>query len=766
MPQKPIAVIGTPGRVLGTFAKPTPAVFAATGHNTGNLAFQLAAWSVLDEEKVGFDFDFDPAIVRERCRMVCIPAANFLYNGFDLGGLADRLHKTGLPLMVLGLGAQAMRDVSEVRLQEGTERLLRLFAERCASIAVRGEYTASVLERYGVRNYRVLGCPSNFINPDPTMGAKILARWQDLPRDFVAYAPTFYSYNAKLESALYAALGQRVVEIVAQDPMPAVALARGDRTSETAAWLASKAGFLSDLTGGDQTRAVSILRAYFDADAWMESYRHVDAIVGTRIHGANLGWQAGRPALVISYDLRTEELATVMGVPMVKADRFPSSSLLEVMDERVQACASVYDARRRELAQDFMSLIASHGVSPSPHLAALASAKATTTPDHPSSKPVGTTAIPVQESRAWGFLEQYNRSRIAGWVAFDKPTPPRVEVKLDGVSIGVTTPSKLRPEVGPNAWEFDIPVPVDALTRPVMRVEAVLADTGKHLRNSPVVTSFAPDDAKKVLTGSDGWLFLQNDSNGVLDQIQGHRRLTSNEVDAWAKFLLEIDAAAQARGAHVLYLVVPNKECVFPAYLPNSFAVSENRPVRQLLALVDSLALRATRLVYPIEAIQAAQAHQTFPKGDSHWTDYGAMVALAELHAAGGIPGVQPAPEAAEYRSEYRNADLLSKLGGVCVEPRTHLVALPSPTQVSDNQLVNTGKLREYRSTSDAAEGRLLLIHDSFGEWLIPHLADRFQATTTLWGAGVYDALLDTSQPTTIIFERAERFLIIPPCLG
>jgi hypothetical protein len=101
---KPIAVIGTPGRVPVSYRRDTASAFAEVGHNTGNLAFQHAVWSLLADDKLGFTFDFDPAVVRERARLVCIPAANFLYNGFDLGGLADRLAATGLPLMVLGLG--------------------------------------------------------------------------------------------------------------------------------------------------------------------------------------------------------------------------------------------------------------------------------------------------------------------------------------------------------------------------------------------------------------------------------------------------------------------------------------------------------------------------------------------------------------------------------------------------------------------------------------------------------------------------------------
>jgi hypothetical protein len=744
---RPIAIIGTCGRVPAAFGRDTAGAFAEVGHNTGNLAFQHAVWSLLDEEKLSFSFDFNPAELKERARLVCVPAANFLYSGFDLGGLADRLAATELPLMVLGLGAQAMRDIAEVKLQPGTERLLHLFAERCARIAVRGRHTGAVLERYGVKNFEVLGCPSNFINPDPRLGASILERWRGGARGHLAFAPTFYGYNTAFEGALHAALGASLVEIVAQDPLHAVALSRGDRSSAVTQWLEAKAGYLSALPPDEQARAVSLLRCYFDAEAWMESYRRLDGVVGSRIHGVNLGWQAGRAAMVVSYDLRTAELAETMGIPLVQAKGLDAAAVLPVMDEAVERCAAAYDARRSELAGRFVAALEAHGVRPAAHLRAL------------RDTPAGAAAAPVAP-RAWGFLELYNRNRVAGWVASAEDAPPEVRIRLDGRDLGLARIGARRDDVAAHAWSFSLEVPKEALARPVMRVEATVASTGAQLANSPVVTSFAEEDARKVLQGRDGFLFLQNDTNGVLDQIQGRRRLTESELDAWEGFLIELDALAVARGAEAFYLVAPNKECVFADRLPDGIAVSELRPVRQLQALFHRLGLRATRFIYPLAALARQAAHPAYPRGDSHWSDYGAMQALAELESLRGFGADTPPDEA--FRTEYRNADLLSKLGGVCVEPQPVLRRSFPARLVGDNGVVNTGRRRDWRSDAPREAGRLLMSHDSFGEWLIPALASRFAATTTLWSASVERKLVEEVAPTVLLFERAERFLTTP----
>ncbi len=755
---KPIAVIGTPGRIAASYRRATADAFAETGHNTGNLAFQHAVWSLIEDEKRVFSFDFRPEVVKEEARLICIPAANFLYNGFDLGGLADRLAATGLPLMVLGLGAQAMKDIAEVKLQAGTERLLRLFAERCARIVVRGRHTGAVLERYGVSNFEVLGCPSNFINPDPRLGAGILERWRGGGRDLIGYAPTFYSYNAGFEGAIHAALGGTLAEVVAQDPLAAVAAARGDRTDAVRTWLNEKAGYLSALPAEERTRSLAMLRAYFDAESWMEGYRRLDAVVGSRIHGVNLGWQAGRAAMVVSYDLRTAELAETMGIPLVAAKGLDARALISILDESVERCASAYDAHRAGLAARFAAAMAAHGVTPAAHLRALGDA---TQPAAPATiaAPVAATAAAPAPRRVWGFLELYNRSRVAGWVASNHEEAPEIRIRLDGRDIGAARIGTRRGDVSSHAWSFSLDVPAAALTKTVMRVEAVIAATGGQLANSPIVTSFAEDDDRKVLQGRDGFLFLQNDTNAVLDQVTGKRRLSRAELDAWAVFFEELDATALSRGGEAFYLVAPNKECVHAERLPDGIMVSEERPFRQIETLVARLGLKATRLVYPLDAMRKAAAHPAYPRGDSHWTDYGAMVALAEFDAVRGVTA-EP-PEHGEYRTEYRNSDLLSKLGGVCVEPKPVLRRPANPARlVADNGVVNTGRRQDWRR--DGGTGSLLMAHDSFGEWLIPTLASRYAAMTTIWSPVIQRALTEEVKPTTLLVERAERFLTIP----
>lgn len=760
---KPVAMVGTSGLVHASWSVPTPEAFNLVGRNTGNLAFQHACWSLFEEEKFVVGSGFDAAAVRERASLLCLPAANFLYSGFDLGGLAARIEATKLPVLILGLGAQAFRSIDEVKLKPGTERFMQVIAERSKVIPVRGPYTAAVLERYGIKNFAVLGCPSNFINPARDLGAQILRRWRER-RDFLAYAPTFYSYTADVEMAIFRAFEDRIGEIVAQDPEEAVAIGRGERSPALDEYLAAKAGFLSKLPEAERGRVVRLLRAYFNADAWLESYLRFDGVIGTRIHGINLGWQAGRAAMVVSYDLRTEELADTMGVPMVKSAHVRQDNIEALFDERIEACAPRYDERRARLATALMDVIRANALTPGAALSHLAGGGAGQGAPAPQAVPPAEVRTP-SGPQVTGFLEQYNREKIAGWVRSDQPVPPTLVIRLNGSEVARTTPNRPRPDLGPHAWTYAVALPADYPFRDAMKVEVVVEATGEHLGNSPIVSSFALNDEEKVLRGRNGYLFLQNDTNQNLEQVQGRRPLTAGELAGWTEFFRRSDDAAARRGARIVYIVAPNKENVFAQHMPPEVTVSDDRPIVQLQDLVSRLGLQRTSLLYPLEEMRAAGPFESYSKGDTHWNYWGAwLAAKAVIEAAGGLLGpAETGPAPSEFRSRYGHSDLLSKLGGTCVEPHIVHTRPAAMRLVEQNETFNTGQRRRYEATAPGLTTRALMLHDSFGEWMVRFLAERCASLTTFWSTSLPDDLGPEEPLDLIICERAERFLPRPP---
>ena len=143
-------------------ARDTEARLAETGGNTGN---QLIATGLLRSFKwsdLEWDHSIEPEAIEEEFDVIVVPAANFLISTIDHEGMATFLDKVELPCVTVGLGAQSASYRARVPLKPGTERLVRILAERTEVLGVRGDFTASVLDDLGIHNHEVTGCPSFF----------------------------------------------------------------------------------------------------------------------------------------------------------------------------------------------------------------------------------------------------------------------------------------------------------------------------------------------------------------------------------------------------------------------------------------------------------------------------------------------------------------------------------------------------------------------------------------------------------------------------
>ena len=119
--------------------------------------------------------------MRERCDIVVMACANQLGPHSNLEQLAITFERTKLPILAIGLGAQAREFGATVELTAGTRRWLDVVAAhapvKAPNIGVRGEFSREQVERNGQHDRAVVtGCPSNLINPDPSLAKRIEER--------------------------------------------------------------------------------------------------------------------------------------------------------------------------------------------------------------------------------------------------------------------------------------------------------------------------------------------------------------------------------------------------------------------------------------------------------------------------------------------------------------------------------------------------------------------------------------------------------------
>lgn len=359
-------------------------LYDGVGHNNGNLAFVYAIKNALKGNLRFFPWHARPEILASSCDVVVIPCANQLGHHTELGEMAQRLRRIGKPIVAIGLGAQAKKIGDDIQLSDGTLDWVRAIDENrfgpSSNIYTRGPFTSQQLDRIGIHETVVGGCPSHFINPDPDLGKKIEARWKstDLPRSIaVAAGHQSWVEHIDIEHQLIAMMMDDAApgKYIVQSMGDMIKISRGlfDEIDETAL---SK---IHRYTVPHFSREEFIswcnryAHSYYDVPAWMDSLRRHDLTIGTRYHGIALALQAGRMGVTVTIDSRTEELCSQTGVPYLRGSSLKMPLTRRTLKENlIQFDGSSYDALRKERARNFVGFLRNNGLEPADPLAALA----------------------------------------------------------------------------------------------------------------------------------------------------------------------------------------------------------------------------------------------------------------------------------------------------------------------------------------------------------------------------------------------------------
>ena len=321
--RRPVIMAGSP-HIENLWLKDTATLFDETGGNTGNLAFRYGLAS--HTRRVVFSHWNAPvAQVRAAGDILLLPLANQLGSHTDLGNMADCIEAIGLPVVGIGLGAQAASDAVDVVLSPGTERWLRTVVAHAPSdrpnLGVRGAYTLRQVDRLGLADHAVItGCPSNFINMRNDFAPALAARYEAVPGPVavtagIPYIPALRELEQQLAQLATDSGGAYIV----QHGLEMLQLARNEFAALGRERLELCRDYIrpglevEEFTRWCRRHAY----AFFHLPGWLEFLRRFDFVVGTRFHGAMLALQVGVPAGVIAHDSRTHEMCRTMGVPVL-----------------------------------------------------------------------------------------------------------------------------------------------------------------------------------------------------------------------------------------------------------------------------------------------------------------------------------------------------------------------------------------------------------------------------------------------------------------
>jgi len=343
--------------------------YQRAGNNFGNMLIGNGVVSVLtDCEYFARSQLSGPDEANEKCDHIVIPAANFLWKGFDFGYMADFIEATDLPVTIVGLGAQASDRSMVSEIHPNTLRLVKIVAERSPSLGVRGFYTAEVLAAHGILNVEVLGCPSlyTYLSPPQDISPPTLENLGGLIVNFSRRV----SGHAFCQPALQAVentllkMAMRLdLPFVAQDELEELELAFGKGGQLTCKPVAE---YFSEASETEVSSYFARRTNYFcDVNDWLGFVQQHVGTVGSRLHGNIISLISGKPGFVVAHDSRTLEVCTLTGIPYLHIKQVnPADFCEEDLIERVlSADYGTFISNMHRLFEKYRVFLEQHSLS-------------------------------------------------------------------------------------------------------------------------------------------------------------------------------------------------------------------------------------------------------------------------------------------------------------------------------------------------------------------------------------------------------------------
>lgn len=280
----------------------------------------------------------------------------------------------------------------------------------------------------------------------------------------------------------------------------------------------------------------------------------------------------------------------------------------------------------------------------------------------------------------------------------------------------------------------------------------------------------------QVILGKDDWLYLRSENN--FDYYQ-NGLFTPDEL-ATLQHRLEANRDILARhGIHYLVVIAPDKETIYPEFVPDELLVRRQSRFDQLLTYLREHQVEVDILDLRPALKQAKASYPVYGRADTHWNDYGAFIAYQEITRRLNLwfPQIQPAA-LTQFKPVTKNSHgfdlfILSGLDSMVQNERLELVPhVPRAAHLADpNVPLDLDQIQTppfALEVANEALPRAVVFHDSFMDRLRPFLAENFSRTAFFHilyyhpDSGAYESpaqIIEREHPDVVIDEFVERRL-------
>lgn len=262
----------------------------------------------------------------------------------------------------------------------------------------------------------------------------------------------------------------------------------------------------------------------------------------------------------------------------------------------------------------------------------------------------------------------------------------------------------------------------------------------------------------QVLVGSEDWLYYTGEGN--LDYFQRIKPLSEAQIGQIKVGLVKIQQGLEADGIQFRLVVAPNKETIYPEYLPAGIKRADHPSWAD--QITESLADTSVQVLdlRPV-LMQARQTGQVYFKTDTHWNPLGARAAYEAILLAlqPDFPILKPHPlDDFDQVTETESGDLagLIHLKGEIHESFT---ALHARFEKPSRGLKNPPAGQMITVMPDEKLPKAVIFRDSFFNGLQPFTSEHFSRVVYVSDLQYDPQLVAEEDPDVVILEVAERYL-------
>jgi hypothetical protein len=269
---------------------------------------------------------------------------------------------------------------------------------------------------------------------------------------------------------------------------------------------------------------------------------------------------------------------------------------------------------------------------------------------------------------------------------------------------------------------------------------------------------------EKVIVGKQGWFYLGNSYNKIMDQHRGLYPLSADSARFIADHLAVRQQELAKQGIRLYIFIAPDSQTIYPENLPDHLQPS---PDSSRLDKLKAAVVKYTNL--PFVDIrdtlrQAKRQHIVYNQTDTHWNEYGTLIGCATLlDRIHQDQPTLPSVRSSDYRIEQQKGgggDLVTMLAlQKEIKDSVFYLITPAPNLAGRQIATVPNEVSGFPSTrfSGPGTGRLLLIGDSFSHSMMQFLPGYFKASYFVRGNKLDPTLVRAEKPTVVVVEIVER---------